>query len=63
MLFHYFEGHFVPKEKVHPKLWVGADRRFKDISRNDREIKRKNRVSFLGFLFMPEKPIHQAVAD
>lgn len=34
---------FVPKEKVHPKLWIGADRQFKGIPANDREIQKKNR--------------------
>ena len=42
----YFGGHFVPKEKVHRKLWIGADRQFKGIPANDREIQKKNRVSF-----------------
>lgn len=35
--------HFVPKEKVHRKLWIGADRQFKGIPANDREIQKKNR--------------------
>ena len=61
LLFLYFGGHFVPKEKVHPKLWIGADRQFKGIPANDREIQKKNRVSFFLFLFTPKKPMDQAV--
>ncbi|XP_068744059.1 MKI67 FHA domain-interacting nucleolar phosphoprotein-like [Montipora capricornis] len=35
--------HVVPKEKLHPKLWKGANEKFRYVSRGKNEIKRQNR--------------------
>ena len=45
------EGKVIPKDRVHPRLWKGSDRKFRFIPRQKNEIKRQNKVSNNGFTY------------
>ena len=42
------EGKVISKDRVHPRLWKGSDRKFRFIPRQKNEIKRQNKVSNNG---------------
>lgn len=41
----FFTGKVIPKDRVHPRLWKGSNRKFRFIPRQKNEIKKQNKVS------------------
>lgn len=44
LMFNRLLGKVVSPDKIHPRMWVGANRKFGKVSRRDVEVKKQNKV-------------------
>jgi len=54
---HILKCKIIPKEKVHPELWVGANKKWKAIPRDQIVRKEHNKVSSIKISWQPDSAL------